>query len=259
MFEKVNQWTEHMTLAQLLSNTFPKTPPPSSLNTQALINPKLTMEYLCTFHKFDWKFTQNLSEHLDIRWASSENSKPALMIYKHKVFLHNERKEHILGNTRSKLPIDLVEEALDTLNLLFPYDDRRTRRILRAKDREADFHDLAWCGRGRSLDLRRYAYWGERIMQLSEISKGELLGFSQLKADRDGRNLMQAMNFWTAIWVAVLTIVSVVIGGLSIRYAVLSYEVSKIAYDLALAQACAVPDAEAQLPRFCHGNLSAAG
>lgn len=259
--KKVNSWAPNMTLAQLLSNTFPKTPPPSSLNVQSMIlHPKLTMEYLCTFHSFDWLFTHDLSEHLDIRWAGSQNNrKPILMIYRHKVFLRNEIAENLRGTRRSKLPIDVVEEALDTLNLLFPYNDHRTRRLLRAKNQEAVFYDLAWCGRGRSLDLRRYVYWGERIAQLSEISKGELLGFSQLLPDRDGRNLMQTVNFWTAAGVAVFTIFSLVFGGLSIAFAKWSYDVSQIAYELALAQACAAADAETQLPRFCHGNVSVTG
>jgi hypothetical protein len=212
----------------------------------ASVDPRLTMEYLSSFHGFRVFFTDNLAQHLDIHWQGSRSQRPIIYIYKHKIFLWNELR----FTTRSLLPKDFVEETLDTLNLLFPSNDYHTSKLLESYDL-TDFYELGPCERPRRRDLRMYSYWREKIVALSEAVQQPPVGFQQLKPDRDGRNIMTFLNFWVAMLVALFTIVSIAFGAASIALAKYSLDLSDKQYRLSLAQACAAPDATYELPGYC--------
>lgn len=242
-------WEDSETLSQVISQAFP-VPQTAGLAHTQFIDPKLTMEYLCKYHSFNMLWTDDLTEHLATTWGGgfgNVSTKPTIRVYRHKILLRNELEYY---PTCSILPRDLLEETLDSLNLLFPYNDHATKRFLDKQQGGRSFYNLAWCGRQRVLDPSKYVRWREKISHLSEISKGSPVGFPQLLPDRDGRNVMQSVNFWTAFWVGAFTVISVAFGIVSLILAKQALDLTRLQWELSLAQACA-DDKSGDLAKFC--------
>ncbi|KAK2037935.1 hypothetical protein LZ31DRAFT_600079 [Colletotrichum somersetense] len=184
-------------------------------------------------YRVDW--TNYLNEHLLINTRTK-----VVSIYQHKVWLsaNLQHSEHCV------LPQDVVSEALDTLNLLFPHSDESTKSYL---DRHGQpFYKLGLCCRERDLDLRSYRHWGRQIQELLVVLNGPQSGFRQLLPGKDQPNLVESVNFWIAVFVAGLTVTSFVFGLMSVVYAKWAFD-----YLLSLSQAC-LDSREAQLlPEFC--------
>ena len=212
------------------------------------IDLRLTLEYLCTYHNFDVLFVSNLKEHLQIQWSGTHESRPKILIYKHKIFLWNE----LQFPTDTLLPKDLIEEVLDTLNLLLPHNSYHTAKFLKSNKLHS-FYTLGWCGRSPLPlhDLSHYLYYKDRLAELSDIVKGAPTGLPQLKLDRGGRNLMDFVNFWVALLVGVFTIVSIAFGTASLVLSKWQYDLGVLQYRLSLAQACLTPNATSLLQQFC--------
>lgn len=236
-------------------NTPPQNAPHPNTPPQGVVPPqrvdfRLTLEYLCTHHSFEVIWTGNLKEHLQMRWRGTHDSRPRIMMFEHKIFLWNEMR----FSGQSLLPRDLVEEAMDTLNLLLPYNDYHTAKFLKMHQRQA-LYTLGWCGRGRSRDLNQYHYFKDRISELSDIVKTTPTGLPQLKLDRGGRNIIEFLNFWVTLLVALFTVFSIAFGTASLVLAKWQYDIAVVQYKLSLAQACATTDASSLHPKFCaNGN-----
>ncbi|ETS77778.1 hypothetical protein PFICI_09840 [Pestalotiopsis fici W106-1] len=233
------RWDGNESISTVVSNAFPSNWNSSDIG---VIEQKLTLEYLSSFYGFKIFFIDNLVDHLTIQRTADENW---LLIYQHKIFLKNELR---FG---SLLPQSLVEEALDTLNLLLPYDDEKTAKFLRRQSME-DFHSLGPCNRSRKTDLSEYKYFQARIAHLCAVIKDEPpIGIQQLMPGWRGSNLREFLNFWIAVFVGVLTIFSIAFGITALVYAKWAYDVALLQYQLSLAQACSEPDAVKTLPGFC--------
>jgi hypothetical protein len=173
------------------------------------------------------------------------------MIYEHKIFLWNELR----FRKYSLLPLNLVEEVLDTLNLLLPFNDYHTAKFLKAQKRHA-LYSLGWCGRGRLRDLNQYQYFKDRISELSDIVKSTPTGLPQLKLDQGGRNVMDFLNFWVALLVGIFTIFGIAFGTASLVLAKYQYDIAVVQYKLSLAQACVMPNATSLFPQFCPNEVT---
>lgn len=203
-----------------------------------------TMARLIERHGLQVCWTSNLAEHLKI----SAHSKPkTVTFYEHKIWLWN----HFQASTkdpssphRSVVPPAAIEEALDTHNLLFPFGDPATARLLKREGKEATIYGLGSCGRRQKVNLEHYEYWRQEISDLLDILSQTPSGKAQLFADKDGKNLLQIWTFWTAIAFGLLAVAGVVTGIYSAVYANMSYQ-------LALAQACSAENATDLLPTFC--------
>lgn len=181
------QWDSNQSISAVISSAFPTK---GTTTDNEAIDPKLTLEYLSSSYGFKVVFIDNLRDHLTIQPTADQ---PWLLVYQHKIFLKNELR---FG---SLLPRPLVEEALDTLNLLMPYDDEKTATFLRRRSLK-DFHSLGPCGRSRKTDLADYKYFGDRISQLCAVIKGEPPpGIHQILPGRHGSNLREFLNFWIAV------------------------------------------------------------
>ncbi|KAI0012634.1 hypothetical protein F4779DRAFT_16292 [Xylariaceae sp. FL0662B] len=204
--------------------------------TTGRIDPAISLPYICTYRGFRVFWTSNLAEHLSISWKSR-----IITVYEHKIFLWN----HLGDAKRTVIPRPILEEAIDTLNLLFPLNDSLTSTYLAQNGKT--FLGLGYCTRPRdlSLDLAKFNFWRDRIADLVEIMNEEPRGLKQLALERDGRNMLPFATFWVAIAVAVLTILSLPFAIVSMRYTILQY-------DLALAQACSDPDRQNFLPQYCN-------
>ncbi|KAI1421670.1 hypothetical protein F5Y12DRAFT_688576 [Xylaria sp. FL1777] len=199
------------------------------------IDPSLSLAYLCTYRGFKVFWTSNISEHLHISWKSK-----IVTIYEHKVFLWN----HLRNSKTPIIPQAVLEEAIDTLNLLFPLNDRLTTKFLAQSGK--DFHGLGYCSRPRDLclDLGKFSIWRDRIAELVEVMNEEPKGLKQLALERDGRNFLPFITFWVAIAVALLSI-------LNLPFAIVSMNYTIKQYNIALAQACSEPNAGNTLPQYC--------
>jgi hypothetical protein len=164
----------------------------------------LTMASLISNHGFSVHWTDNLADHL-----SFHRDRRVLTVYEHKICLRNH---HHFGDA-SALPRTVVEEAIDTLNLLFPSDDPRTKWLLRAHKKT--FHDLGFCGRPRSVEMSRYPCWGSQIEDLSTIIDEVPAGWEQFLPKKNGKNALSFATFWIATAVGILTIISFVTGVIS--------------------------------------------
>lgn len=241
-------WEAGASLRDVLRQRFndPRSPQDIEMKSHT-VDSKLTMSYLAVNYGFHVDWTNHLDEHLAINWKTK-----VVSIYQHKLWLAS----HLQSPEECVLSMDLVGEALDTLNLLFPYDDAPTKSFLAKQAQQ--FYSLGFCGRERRLDLLAYPRWNKRLEDLSSVLQGPRDGIRQLFPDRDRPNMLESVNFWIAVFVAGLTVTSFIFGVITVIYAKWAFEISRQSleltrqqYLLSLAQACSNPQEALLLPEFC--------
>jgi hypothetical protein len=183
------------------------------------LDPSFTASALVDICGIRLSWTSNLMDHMQL-----DKRHRVLTVYEHKICLLN----HIKG-IDSPFTLDLLQETLDTLNLLFPFGHGPTRELLRRENKLA-MYGLGTCNRERRLAVGDYRAWRVRIMNLTEVFNEPPRNWWQLLNDR--RDLREWATFWLGPMVLVLTVVSIVTGTVSSVYAVKQY-------NLARAQACA--------------------
>ncbi|KAK2606900.1 hypothetical protein N8I77_005622 [Diaporthe amygdali] len=220
------------------------------------LEPKCTMAYLFQAYDFRPHWTSNLADHLKI-----DTDSRTITIYEHKICLWN----HILsarnrgqwnsphGETDPPpiLSQSVLIEAIDTLNLLFPFGDEATEAFLKRERKVTSFYGLGSCTRDRQLDTERYRFWRKEIEEIASILSQPPRGKAQFLLDRDGTNSRDVWTFWTAIAFGVLAVIGVATGVYSAVYARKAFDVGVLQYQLALAQACSAENATDDLPGFC--------
>lgn len=183
------------------------------------LDPSFTASTLVDVCSIKLSWTSNLMEHLRF-----DKRNHVLTVYEHKICLLNHMK-----GTDSPLPLDLLRETIDTLNLLFPFGHGPTRELLRRENKLA-LYGLGTCNRGRRLTIGDYRVWRVQIARLIDVFNEPPRNWWQLLSDR--RDLREWATFWLGPMVLMLTVVSIVTGTVSSVYAVKQY-------NLARAQACA--------------------
>lgn len=115
-----------------------------------------------------------------------------------------------LTSSRSPLPITILKETIQTLDLLFPFWDDRTKAFLKAEGQT--FHDIIGpFEHGRTLHLLDFAHWKDRLFEVyEEVYQSPPVSWAQLRKDR--RNPQQFWTFWIALVILALTLVSTVTG-----------------------------------------------
>ncbi|KAI3546705.1 hypothetical protein CABS01_06089 [Colletotrichum abscissum] len=246
-------WTTGSSLMKVVAETFQRQSP-EVIN--GAIDYRFTLSNLAVYYNCSILWTDRLDRHLEIELNRRTT---VIMVYQHKIWLsaHSRQAENCI------VPQEIICEALDTLNLLFPHNDRCTESFLRKQ--KQIFHHLGYCGRERKLELESYPYWGCKIKKLIEISEGKRSGIWQFVPDSKGFNLIESANFWIATAAAFLAFVGFVLGLTSIVYAKWSYDVgvksmaiseeslelTRLQYQLSLAQACSDSNEARLLPDFC--------
>ncbi|KAL1864722.1 hypothetical protein Daus18300_007524 [Diaporthe australafricana] len=228
------------------------------LSHETKLEPKCTMAYLCQAYDFRPHWTSNLADHLKIDTDSG-----TITIYEHKICLWNHltcarpgggpwNSPHSASQPPAPiLPAAVLAEALDTLNVLFPFGDEATEALLRRERKTAAFYGLGSCTRGRQLDLARYRFWRREVGELAGVLAQPPRGRAQFLLDRDGSNSRDVWTFWTAIAFGALAVIGVATGVYSAVYARKAFDVGVLQYQLALAQACSAGNATDELPGFC--------
>lgn len=236
-------WSSKQTLAEVVQSHFRdldqehrRTP-----LSDGTIDADLKADHLVAYHGYTIVWTDNLAAHLTINWKHK-----TLTVYEHKITLHN----HLRFPGSCVIPADVLGEAIDTLNLLFPFQDNGTKRFL--TKHKKPFYGLGMCNRPRKLKLSDYSYWRSRVADLVYISAGPAVGLRQLRLNKDGGNLLQFATFWIATAVGVLTVVSIAIGVAATVYGAKQYELALRQYELSILQLCVDPVARESF-RVCVG------
>ncbi|KAH7253769.1 uncharacterized protein BKA55DRAFT_566228 [Fusarium redolens] len=200
---------------------------------------------LTRYYDFQVNWTSDLTQHLTIDWKYKQ-----ITIFEHAICLRN----HLAYPDDCPLPKILVQEAVDTIKLLFP-DDKDTKAFLSREGRKLLKIPF---GRERSLSLGDFSYWETEISQLLDVWEQGPSGWSQLRLRPDRSNFLEYSTFWAAAVVLLLTVISIVFGvaGLvlakkALDVSVKSLDVSVKSYELSLAIACAEANATDTLPAFC--------
>ncbi|KAI0970244.1 hypothetical protein F4678DRAFT_134226 [Xylaria arbuscula] len=199
---------------------------------------RLTMRYLIDTYGWTVSWTSSLTEHLTV------NSRMKVVkVYEHKVCLLH----HFEFSDGCPIPQEVIKEALDTLNLLFPPEDVPTQRYLEGEGRP--FHLLGSCNREDYRDLSHYRYWHKGLARLLSVIEEEPPGMKQFVLDRDHRNFRDVTTFWLAV--VVIVILTLGFGIITTYFAAKAYQVTLMQYNLELAQACSMPGANVSLSRYC--------
>lgn len=127
--------------------------------------------------------------------SGNSNIKPKINVYRHKIFLRDKLTYY---PERPNLPKRLMEETSDSLHLLFPSNDQATKHFPKKQQGGQTFHNMGWCSHQIVLDST-YVCWGKRMLHLLDVCEGSPVGFAQVLPDRDGRNVIKTVKFWTAL------------------------------------------------------------
>ncbi|KAH7140859.1 hypothetical protein EDB81DRAFT_900338 [Dactylonectria macrodidyma] len=237
-------WPEDINLSGALEDWF--TPPQDTKDKNIRQVPvDFSILNLIRYYQFKVTWTSDLLQHLKVDWKHKK-----IMVFEHGICLRNH-----IEYPSCPLPRAVVQEAIDTLILLFP-NDRDTNEFLLEEGRT--FLGVPY-GRGRSLSLASYCYWQRNLSDLIDHWEQGPKGWSQMRLKPDRGNLLEYVTFWAATFVLVLTILSIAFGVASLVLAkqalhvsIRSLEVSVQSYNLALAMACTDSNATETLPGFCN-------
>ena len=225
------QWEDGATLEELIRAQFISSENVVLGHKDYMIEPRFTAALLASLASIKIEWTDNLAEHLQYN-----RNRRAVKIYEHKICLI-----HHLEAATSIIPQDVLTEAIDTLNLLFPFDGQETRDFLRQQGK--DFYKIAHHGRIRLLDLRDYNYWRQQLLELIEASNEPAHSWWQLL--KDSRNKVQYWTFWIAVIVLIFTLFDLVCGLFSSIYTYRQFELARM-------QACSMdPVPPALKAKFC--------
>ncbi|KAF5532465.1 hypothetical protein FMEXI_12422 [Fusarium mexicanum] len=237
------QWPKTMPLSLLIQDWYPQARKPGAEPRQ--ISQSFSIANLTRYYGFQVKWTSDLTQHLSIDWEYKQ-----ITIFEHAIALRN----HLAYPDDCPLRMEFVQEAVDTIKLLFP-DDKDTKAFLSREGRK--FFKIPF-GRERSLSLGDFSHWETEISQLLDVWEQGPSGWSQLRLRPDRSNFLEYSTFWAAAVVLLLTVISIVFGvaGLvlakkALDVSVKSLDISVKSYELSLAIACAEANATETLPTFC--------
>ena len=197
------------------------------------ISPQLTAVYLYRACGLNIRWTHCLTNHLNIN-----HSTDTVYIYHFKRCLADHRctKAGKTPGLRSPFPDELLQEAIWTLNLLFPTGDERTVAYLKKCQPPKNFHH-DWTGEmRRPLDLDAYSYWKPHLEELLEIYNRGPTTFKQYIAYQkpyERTNLVVAVvsGFILALVFGMISSITAII---STRATLQALDVAKQTYELQL-------------------------
>ncbi|KAK0622958.1 hypothetical protein B0T14DRAFT_535954 [Immersiella caudata] len=188
-------WSSHKTLRQAIAQHFQREKKLQPDNPR--IRRLFTARHLVCIGGLKVRWTNNLMDHLRL----SDDDR-AVFIFHNADFLGYQS---CLAD--QIFPADLINETLRTLTLLFPQNDRKTRRWL---SKQISKHSLdpsiLRCGNAWAQDRRfeNFYFWHDRLVILKQnFDDASPRKLSQWWGDR--RNSVQWYTFWVAILVFVAT------------------------------------------------------
>ncbi|KIW30848.1 uncharacterized protein PV07_02541 [Cladophialophora immunda] len=187
-------WRNNRTLSAQVESLFAKSTTELS-PLQRRLHPNFKAVNLVNICRLKLKWTSSLEDHLRL-----DRDHNTLWIFPGRRFL-----KFAAGSSTLPICAELLDETSRTLDLLFPSWDQDMKRMMKKLKR--DFHRVH-C-RDRSLDLRHYLFWRDRLLELYEdVYLAPPGGWAQLWYDQ--RDPQKFWTFWVALVVLVLTVLSTV-------------------------------------------------
>jgi hypothetical protein len=207
-------WAQDESLEQMLRRQFGLRVQLQRQRETTKYDPALTAAYLVNTCGMRLRWTDDLASHL-----SYDSKRRMLTVYRHKACLINHADNH----RGCPIPRDVLEEALETMDLLFPPWDNATKQLL-IRERQESFFKLG-CRKGnRNFDVAHYQYFGEALEHLMYSFDKTPRTWKQLAFDR--RNKLEWSAFWMTVFVAILTLVSIPCNIIQATYSVKAYNVA---------------------------------
>lgn len=118
--------------------------------------------------------------------------------------------------------MEVIEEAIKSLNLLFPPYNKPTNRFLRKhNERLYNFRlrsdEIAPNRVGSKVRLREFAFYHDRLIELAQEFTNPPKDWNTIF--RDYRNPIQYWTFWIGLVIFIATVVSIALGGAQVYYA----------------------------------------
>jgi hypothetical protein len=214
--ERALEWTRSSSLKTVVEDVFVKRAMSHTSKMGTKVDGAFTADYFVNSCGMELMWTNYLTDHLRL-----DPDRRVLLVYRHKAFLSNQ----IQHRTDGPIPEDVSREALDTLNLLFPFGNLATKRLL-ATHGEQGFHDLGTCGRDRVFDLSEFKYWRKELEVLAEIYHSPPRTWRQLAFDR--RHRLELSAFCITAMVALLTLISIPCTIIQAVYSVKAYHTTVV-------------------------------
>jgi len=231
------EWPGQKSLTSLVQDQFVEQVSPVPEGKARLqADSNLTAASLVRIYSIQIIWTNNLADHLELHRMNR-----TLKIYQHKICLINHAAQATIANSVFSLPV--LEEAIDTMNLLFPIGDEMTTALLLKEGKM--LHTLGNYHRAPRTNLARYVYWREQLMELVDFVQEPARNWRQFRSRP--RSLTESATFWNlciAIVVILLTLISIGFGTAQTVFSVKQYKVSVLqlcqgsANDLALKDLC---------------------
>jgi hypothetical protein len=229
------EWQDDQSLNQIIADQFPQRQKKTAF-IDITFDDSFTAANLKNICRLRIRWTDNLRDHLKLEGPRGQR---CLSIYRHKLYLVNHR----IGLEPTIIPADILDEAIRTLDLLFPFGDPKTEALLEGE--KVKFWTISPYESPRATELDEFKYWRNNLVQLATLFNGPPETVMQTLFDT--RNISQFATLWVAIFgVFFLTIM---FGVLSTVYSIKQYRVAVKSYELSLAQAC--QQKSTTLSRFC--------
>jgi hypothetical protein len=199
----------------------------SNLDPAIVLDSEFTARKIEQVASIGLEWTENLVDHL--RLVKLERK---VLVFHHASFLKHMKdidrcvvnstlSSHILSSCHSGIfPDGFVQETLDTLRLLFPSNDAKTKRWLEDECRSTDDEqkiDLGIrtvgffkAGDSSSRSLQHFQYWGDRLESLHQAAESRTR--KRWDVIRTLRNRKDPN--WVAAWAAIIAIFLTVFFGL---------------------------------------------
>jgi hypothetical protein len=231
------EWLGDSTLTGLVGAQFSTSSSKVSVSsTNTLLDDSFTAVNLNNICRLHLRWTDNLVDHLRLEGPRGQRS---FSIYRHKLCLINHKQ----APRPYIVPADVLDEAIRTLDLLFPFGDPKTEALL------SNEHLQLWTATGpefpRATELDDFKYWRSNIAQLLALFNGPPETITQTLLDT--RNLPQFATLWVAIFGVFL--LTILFGILATVYSIKQYRIAIKSYELSLALAC--QQATTPLLGFC--------
>lgn len=206
-------WAQDVSLNELFRRRFGRCVQTHGQKESARLHHAFTGVYLVNTCGMRLRWTDDIAAHLVF-----DPRRNKLTIYRHKACLNS----HLMKQQDCPIPRDVLEEVLDTLDLLFPPFDVATQHLL-DKEGQQSLYTLGCRRSNRSLDLGYYQYFGEKLEYLAEAFDSPRT-WRQLALDR--RNKLEWSAFWVTVMVAILTVISIPCNIIQATYSVKGYYVA---------------------------------
>ncbi|KAF4468963.1 hypothetical protein FALBO_4134 [Fusarium albosuccineum] len=211
------------------TGTITKMDDPSQPSKDSIFSSLFTLADMERLGSFNIAFTNNLLHHLYLDKFRERSFRPTVFIFSHATVLSRLRDKDLRHHR------ELLQEALNTLGLLIPFDDSHSQEwfkniVENSREGEGPFavDQNAGSQPAPSRRVCDYHYWRPRLLLLEEEFKNSsprtIKGWW-----RDRRDRKVHATLWAAFAAVLFAILALVVAILSAVYGAKSFEEARLA------------------------------